>query len=59
MEIMNYIKNDEWINKMEEDLLVELANDKNDDNSEALDIFYDSKWLKYNIIYWKRCEPLW
>jgi len=41
IEIMNYIENNELINKMKEELLVELANDKNDDNFEALDTFYD------------------
>ena len=41
MEIMNYIENNALINKMEKELLIELANDKNDDNSEVLDIFYD------------------
>ena len=41
MEIMNYIENNALINKMEEELLIELANDRNDDNSEVLDIFYD------------------
>ena len=39
--IMDYIENNELINKMEKELLVELANDRNDDNSEALDTFYD------------------
>ena len=41
IKIMDYIENNELINKMEKELLVELANDKNDDNSEALDTFYD------------------
>jgi len=41
IKIMDYIENNELINKMEKELLVELANDRNDDNSEALDTFYD------------------
>lgn len=42
VEIMNYIENNELINRMEKELLIELANDRNDDNSESLDIFYDT-----------------
>ena len=41
IKIMDYIENNELINKMEKELLVELANDRNDDNSGALDTFYD------------------